>query len=49
MIKIFFLFMAVWFTLINTARAINHNHLSAANFIIQAVSITGFIYLQFLA
>lgn len=45
MLKLVFLFIAVWFTLINTGRLISKQVISVNNIFIQAVGITGTIYL----
>lgn len=46
--KIIFLFIGVWFTLINVAKFTSRQSISAINFIIQTIGIVGFIVLQFL-
>lgn len=46
--KIIFLFIGVWFTLINAAKFVSREPISAANFIIQTIGIVGFIVLLFL-
>ena len=48
-LKIVFLFLAVFFTLVNTVKAMNeYEAILPLNFILQAIGITGFIYLQWL-
>jgi len=47
-LKIIFLFIAVFFTINNTFRLIAKNDNTPMNVIIHAIGITGFIYLQFL-
>jgi len=46
-IKCICLFLAIWFTLINTVRCYNKVSVSTVNLFYQAVGITGFIILQF--
>lgn len=46
--KIIFLFIGVWFTLINVAKFIRNEPISPTNFIAQATGIVGFIVLQWL-
>lgn len=46
-LKIGFLFLGIWFTLINTTRIMNKVNLPASNLLYQAIGITGFIVLQF--
>lgn len=46
-LKIAFLFVAVWFTIINTARAMCKQDLPPANIFVQTVGIVGFIVMQF--
>ena len=48
MLKLLFLFLAVMWTLVNTARFIGKQDIPALNFILQAIGITGFIWLQWL-
>lgn len=47
--KVFCLFLAVWFTLVNTIRVIGRSNIPAINIILHAIGITGFVYLQWLA
>lgn len=47
-LKIVFLFLGVWWSLINTVKTIRGQELSVLNFIFQAIGITGFVYIQFL-
>ena len=44
-LKIGFLFIAVWLTSVNTIRLIGKNSIPAINIFIQAIGITGTIYL----
>lgn len=46
--KIVFLFVSIWLTIVNTARFIGKNDIPGANFIYQAIGITGFLTLMFL-
>jgi len=46
--KSLFLFMAVFFTLVNTGRMMSKQDLPFGNFIWQSVGVTGFIVLQWL-
>lgn len=46
--KVIFLFLAIWFTSINITRATNRVEIRPMNFIVQAIGLTGFIYLQWL-
>ena len=46
-LKIVFLFLGVWMTLVNSGRLSNKNRIPAKNFIYQAIGIVGFIVLQF--
>lgn len=46
--KIAFLFLAIWWTLVNIGRLIKKNDISGLNILLQAIGITGFIYLQFI-
>lgn len=48
MFKLLFLFIAIWFTTVNISRMRMRSNIPAVNFIIQAIGITGFIYLQWL-
>jgi hypothetical protein len=45
--KLIFLFMAVFFTLVNTARLFRKEAVYPFNFICQAVGIVGFVVIQF--
>lgn len=47
-LKLLFLFIAVWFTIINVAKLVLKNSLSTGNLFWQAVGIVGFVYLQFM-
>lgn len=47
MLKVIFLFLGVWWTLVNTIRVINRASLPSINILLQAIGITGFIVLQF--
>jgi len=46
--KFIFLFIAIWFTLINTFMLFAKRNIPFINIFIQALGITGFIILQFL-
>ena len=48
MLKLIFLFIAIWFTIINIGRIMLKNDVSVINGVLHAIGITGFIYLQFL-
>jgi len=47
-LKIYFLFIGIWFTIINTSNVIAKKNISAINIIYQAIGITGFITVMFL-
>lgn len=47
-LKIVFLFIAIWFTHVNFTKLIRNSRIPAANFIYQSGGITGFIYLQWI-
>lgn len=46
-LKVTFLFLGVWFTIININRAVYKSKLSGKNLFIQAVGIVGFVVMQF--
>lgn len=46
-LKLFSLFMAIWFTSVNISRLMRGEDISWKNFVIQSFSITIFIGLQF--
>jgi len=46
-LKIGFLFIAVWFSIVNFSRLTYKQDLSAVNFIYQAIGIVGFLVIQF--
>ena len=46
-LKIIFLFIAVWMTLVNTANIWCKHAVPILNFLLQTVGIVGFIVLQF--
>ena len=46
-LKLICLFLAIWFTIVNTVKLIYKNRLPALNLIIQAIGITGYTILQF--
>lgn len=48
LLRVCFLFLAVWFTIVNVIRVIGRNNVPAVNILIQAIGITGFVYLQWL-
>ncbi len=47
-LKILFLFVSIWFTLINTLRLTAKQNIHWSNLVIQAIGITGFITIMFL-
>jgi len=47
-VKLICLFTAVMFTTVNLVRAYHAREIPAMNFVIQALGMTGFIYLQWL-
>lgn len=47
-VKIICLFLAIFFSLVNTGRAWYKNLVSPINFVLQSIGITGFIVLQWL-
>ena len=46
-LKIGFLFLAVWFTIINTSKIISKNGVSGENILLQTIGIVGFVVIQF--
>lgn len=46
--KILFIFMSVFFTTVNIARMYGKQNVPVANFLYQAIGITGFIVLEWL-
>ena len=46
-LKIIFLFIGVWMTLVNTGKIWCRHAVSTLNFLLQTVGIVGFIVLQF--
>jgi len=48
MIKLSFLFIAVFFTTVNISRIFYKQQIFPINFILQSIGITGFIWLQWL-
>ena len=47
-LKVLFLFISIWFTIINTGRIIAKQNIHWSNFIYQAIGLTGFITVMFL-
>lgn len=47
-LKILFLFLAVWMSIVNISRLVCKNRIPWVNFILQSVGIVGFLYLQFM-
>ena len=47
-LKVLFLFVSVWFSIVNTSRLIGRNDIPGSNFVYQAIGITGFITVMFL-
>ena len=47
-LKIGFLFLAIWFSLVNSIRFFKSNSIPGMNIILQAIGITGFIVIQWL-
>jgi len=47
-LKLVFLFFAVWFTIINIGRVLLKERVPGSNLLIQAIGITGFIVFQWL-
>lgn len=47
-LKIVFLLLAVLFTIVNIGRIYYKQQIPVMNFILQAIGITGFIYMQWL-
>lgn len=47
-LKFIWLFLSVWWTIINFVKLIRGHKIPAGNVILQVVGITGFIYLQWL-
>ena len=48
MVKLGFLFIAVWFTIVNVGRISLQNKLPPINLLLQAIGITGFVWLQWI-
>lgn len=46
-LKIIFLFLAVWFTIINVVRVANKTGVPFFNMFVQAIGIVGFVVIQF--
>lgn len=46
-LKVVFLFVSIWFTLININLSVCKNDIPVANIVIQAIGIAGFLTLQF--
>lgn len=46
-IKCICLFLAIWFTIVNTVKMVYKQNIPVNNFFIQAIGITGFLILQF--
>ena len=46
-LRIAFLFLAIWWTIVNTGKMIYRSRVSTANILIQAIGITGTIVLFF--
>lgn len=44
--KALFLFIGIWFTLINGVRLYGENDISASNLFVQAFGVSGFVFLQ---
>lgn len=47
-LKYAFLFLAIWFTIINISKVCMRNSIPFANFLYQAIGITGFVIMQWL-
>ena len=47
-LKTAFLFLGVWLSLVNTAKTLSDEPIHWLMFILQAIGITGFVYVQFL-
>lgn len=47
MLKIIFLFLGVWFTIVNFTKMVGRNDIPSFNFILQSIGIVGFLVLQF--
>ena len=46
-VKFICLVFAIWFSIVNFAKIVKDQDVSAANFVLQAISIAGFIFIQF--
>ncbi|ALS22151.1 hypothetical protein [Paenibacillus naphthalenovorans] len=46
-LKVLFLFLGVWWTLVNTGKFFKNNDIPSWNIFLQALGIVGFIVLQF--
>ena len=47
-LKVIFLWLSIFFTSINITRSYLKNEIPLANFVYQAISLTGFIFLQWI-
>lgn len=47
MLKIIFLFLGVWLTIVNISKTAGNDPIPAWSFVVQAIGIVGFIVLQF--
>ena len=46
-LKIVFLFLAVWLTIINSGKIANKHGVSSRNILLQTIGIVGFVVIQF--
>lgn len=46
-LKVTFLFLGVWWTIVNTARFLRKNDIPGFNFFLQSVGIVGFVVMHF--
>lgn len=47
-LKVLFLFLGIWWTIVNLGRMHARNDLSNGNVLLQDIGISGFIYLQWI-
>lgn len=46
--KVIFLFLGIWWTIVNVGRIICHQNVPSMNVVLQTIGITGFVVIQFL-
>jgi hypothetical protein len=48
LIKILFLFLGIWLSIVNMVRTYKKINIPAINMALQAIGVTGFVYMQWL-